>query len=72
MELWDEILPRAQNIQSRLDQKTIETEEARWLSPGWGQALESSLSFSCPESSFLAGNSFPLSEDLDFVPPILS
>ncbi|XP_011245839.1 rho GTPase-activating protein 4 isoform X8 [Mus musculus] len=27
MELWDEILPRAQNIQSRLDQKTIETEE---------------------------------------------
>lgn len=28
MELRDEILPRAQNIQSRLDQKTIETEEA--------------------------------------------
>lgn len=28
MELQDEILPRAQNIQSRLDQKTIETEEA--------------------------------------------
>lgn len=27
MELRDEILPRAQNIQSRLDRQTIETEE---------------------------------------------
>ena len=38
MELQDEILPRAQNIQSRLDRQTIETEEVRGgLAPGWGQ-----------------------------------
>lgn len=43
-----------------------------WLSLGWGEALEFSVSFSCPDSSFLAGNSFPLSAYLDFVPPILS
>ena len=29
MELRDEILPRAQNIQSHLDRQTIETEEVR-------------------------------------------
>lgn len=32
-----------------------------WLSLGWRQALEFSPSFNCPDSSFLAGNSFPLS-----------
>lgn len=34
MELQDEILPRAQNIQSRLDRQTIETEEV-WAAH-WG------------------------------------
>lgn len=38
MELRDEILPRAQNIQSRLDRQTIETEEVQdGLAQVWGQ-----------------------------------
>uniref|UniRef100_A0A8I6GIQ7 Rho GTPase activating protein 4 n=1 Tax=Rattus norvegicus TaxID=10116 RepID=A0A8I6GIQ7_RAT len=39
MELRDEILPRAQNIQSRLDQKTIETEEVNKTLKATLQAL---------------------------------
>lgn len=39
MELLDEILPRAQNIQSRLDQKTIETEEVNKTLKATLQAL---------------------------------
>ncbi|KAL6045396.1 hypothetical protein STEG23_020709 [Scotinomys teguina] len=39
MELRDEILPRAQNIQSRLDQKTIETEEVNKTMKATLQAL---------------------------------
>lgn len=36
MELREEILPRAQNIQSRLDRQTIETEEVRMAQPSVG------------------------------------
>uniref|UniRef100_H0XCJ3 Rho GTPase activating protein 4 n=1 Tax=Otolemur garnettii TaxID=30611 RepID=H0XCJ3_OTOGA len=39
MELRDEILPRAQNIQSRLDQQTIETEEVNKTLKATLQAL---------------------------------
>ncbi|CAH6779862.1 Arhgap4 [Phodopus roborovskii] len=39
MELQDEILPRAQNIQSRLNQKTIETEEVNKTLKATLQAL---------------------------------
>ncbi|KAL1766477.1 rho GTPase-activating protein 4 isoform X1 [Sigmodon hispidus] len=39
MELQEEILPRAQNIQSRLDQKTIETEEVNKTLKATLQAL---------------------------------
>ncbi|XP_028641132.1 rho GTPase-activating protein 4 isoform X2 [Grammomys surdaster] len=39
LELRDEILPRAQNIQSRLDQKTIETEEVNKTLKATLQAL---------------------------------
>lgn len=39
MELQDEILPRAQNIQSHLDQKTIETEEVNKTLKATLQAL---------------------------------
>ena len=44
MELRDEILPRAQNIQSRLDRQTIETEEVQDGLDTWSQMAVISFS----------------------------
>ena len=52
MELRDEILPRAQNIQSRLDRQTIETEEVQdGLAQVWGQGPGSPEAWVCSTES---------------------
>ena len=59
IELRDEILPRAQNIQSRLDRQTIETEEVCALRRGLGTEDVEPGGRGLPSPSLLTWTSCP-------------